>query len=220
MTASAADAYQPAIYNLTNNKQSTKTAPARSAGQLTYGDEQPSISRSPARRGTPASRQAQSRSRPGTRRYALARSRIAQMARTRACFLRRNFRRKLRPGRLLQREFRLSGVSILLSASRCHALPLENRPSLSATKLTYGREQSERFSVTVSPQHVGSPAGTVTIKTGAVTLCTVTLTDGKSSCRLSSKDLKPGTYKVVARYKGDVDFAGSTSKPASLTVNR
>ena len=47
---------------------------------------------------------------------------------------------------------------------------------LSSKKVTYGDEQAEHLSVTVSPQHSGPTAtGTVTIKASATTLCVIKL---------------------------------------------
>jgi hypothetical protein len=83
---------------------------------------------------------------------------------------------------------------------------------LSATKITYGHEQSERLSVTVSSQFPGSmPTGTVTVKASTGTLCVITLSSGKGSCRLSPNKLKARTYSLVATYGGSTNFKGSTS---------
>jgi hypothetical protein len=90
---------------------------------------------------------------------------------------------------------------------------------LSATKVTYGNEQTEHLAVTVSPQYSGStPTGTVTIKQAATTLCTITLSSGKGSCTLSAKKLPVGTYYLVARYGGSANFGSSASVTETLTV--
>jgi hypothetical protein len=89
---------------------------------------------------------------------------------------------------------------------------------LSAAKVTYGHEQVEHLSVTVSPQFPGSmPTGTVTVKASTGTLCVITLSSGKGSCRLSPKRLKARTYSLVATYGGSTNFKGSTSVK-TLTV--
>jgi hypothetical protein len=86
-------------------------------------------------------------------------------------------------------------------------------------KVTYGDEQTEHISVSVSPQHSGSmPAGTVTIKKSATTLCVIKLSSGKGSCTLSAKNLKVGTYHVVATYDGSKSYQGSTSAKVTLIV--
>jgi hypothetical protein len=90
---------------------------------------------------------------------------------------------------------------------------------LSSKKVTYGDEQAEHLSVTVSPQLQGSvPTGTVTIKASTTTLCEITLKSGKGSCTLSPKKLKAGTYHLVATYGGNSNFEGSTSAKETLTV--
>jgi hypothetical protein len=89
---------------------------------------------------------------------------------------------------------------------------------LSATKVTYGHEQTERLAVTVSSQFPGSmPTGTVTVKASTGTLCVITLSSGKGSCRLSPNKLKARTYSFVATYGGSTNFKGSTSVK-TLTV--
>ena len=90
--------------------------------------------------------------------------------------------------------------------------------SLSATKVTYGHEQAEHLTVTVTPRYSGIPAGKVTIKTGTTTACTVTLASGKGSCTLGASKLRAGTYTLVAAYPGSSDFTSSTSAKKTITV--
>jgi hypothetical protein len=90
---------------------------------------------------------------------------------------------------------------------------------LSATRVTYGHEQVEHLSVTVSPQYSGiTPTGSVTIKVSARTLCVIKLKSGKGSCMLSPKRLKAGTYHLVATYSGSANYKGSISAKETLTV--
>jgi subtilase family serine protease len=91
---------------------------------------------------------------------------------------------------------------------------------LSAARVTYGDEQTEHLSVTVSPQFPGSmPTGTVTVTASTGTLLwQVRLSSGKGSCRLLAKRLNVGTYRLVATYRGSTDFEGSTSVKKTLTV--
>jgi hypothetical protein len=90
---------------------------------------------------------------------------------------------------------------------------------LSAAKATYGHEQTEKLSVTVSPEYSGSrPTGTVRVKESSTQLCAFTLSSGKGSCTLSAKRLKAGTYHLVATYGGGTNFRGSTSAKETLTV--
>lgn len=89
--------------------------------------------------------------------------------------------------------------------------------ALSATRITYGHEQSERLTVTVKAQS-GTPAGKATVKAGTVTVCVITLRSGKGACSLTAKRLKPGTYHLAASYPGTVGFASSVSAQKTLTV--
>ena len=90
---------------------------------------------------------------------------------------------------------------------------------LSSKKVTYGDEQAEHLSVTVSPQRSGpTVTGTVTVKASATTLCVIKLKSGKGSCMLSPKRLKAGTYHLVATYGGSANYKGSTSAKETLTV--
>jgi hypothetical protein len=74
-------------------------------------------------------------------------------------------------------------------------------------------------SVTVSPQYSGTtPTGRVTITEPGTTLCVITLSSGKGSCRLSAKRLKAGAYRLVATYGGSKDFDRSASAKETLTV--
>ena len=92
---------------------------------------------------------------------------------------------------------------------------------LSTTTVAYGHEQTERISVTVSPQFAGNmPTGTVTVKTSRTMLCKIKLISGRGSCRLSAKKLKAGTYRLVATYGGSTDFKASTSNKKTLTATR
>jgi hypothetical protein len=90
---------------------------------------------------------------------------------------------------------------------------------LSATKVTYGHEQVEHLSVTVSPQYSGlTPTGTVTVKDSTKTLCTIKLSSAKGSCTLSNVKLNAGTYSLVATYGGSTNFDTSSSVKEILTV--
>jgi len=88
---------------------------------------------------------------------------------------------------------------------------------LSAGKVTYGHEKSEKLSVTVTP---APPTGTVTISNGTTTVCSINLSKGKGSCSLSNAQLAAGVYSLVATYAGEQSaqqlliVAKATSKTA------
>ena len=84
--------------------------------------------------------------------------------------------------------------------------------------MTYGHEQAEHLTVTVTPQYSGTPSGKVTIKTGTTTVCTITLASGKGHCTLTARQLRRGTYTLAAAYPGSSDFTSSTSARKTLTV--
>ena len=90
--------------------------------------------------------------------------------------------------------------------------------SLSAAKVSYGREGSERVSVAVTAQADGPATGTVTVTAGSATLCVITLRSGRGSCTLTARRLRPGTYRLTAAYPGSADFRGSASGARTLIV--
>ncbi len=90
---------------------------------------------------------------------------------------------------------------------------------LSATKVTFGHEQAEHFSVTVSPNYSGpTPAGRVSVRRSTTTLCVVTLSSAKGSCTLARARLLASAYVIYATYSSNSSFVGSTSAKKSLTV--
>ncbi len=92
--------------------------------------------------------------------------------------------------------------------------------ALSAAKVTYGKEQAERLAVAVAPPFGGIPIGTVTVKSGSVTVCVITVKAARGTCSLPARKLPAGVYHLVAAYRGSADFAGSVSAAKTLTVVR
>jgi hypothetical protein len=92
--------------------------------------------------------------------------------------------------------------------------------SLSATQVTYGREQAERLQVTVASERGGTPTGIVTVASGKTTVCVIKLASGQGACTLAAAKLKPGTYHLAAGYADSAEFAASASAahPLTLTV--
>ncbi len=61
--------------------------------------------------------------------------------------------------------------------------------SLSAARVTYGHEQAETFSVSVSPTYTGPvPSGFVLVKKSTTTLCVIKLSAAKGSCSLTPRN--------------------------------
>jgi hypothetical protein len=90
----------------------------------------------------------------------------------------------------------------------------------SAATVVYGKEQAERLSVAVRPDHGGTPTGRVIVKSGAATVCVITLVAGKGSCSLSARSLGIGAHELVVSYAGCANFTGSASARMTLTVVR
>ena len=92
--------------------------------------------------------------------------------------------------------------------------------SLSATKVAFGHEQQETFSVSVKGAYPGAtPRRTCKVMKSTTTLCVITLAKGKGSCKLAASALAARTYRVVANYVASTDFAGSSSSRKNLTVS-
>jgi hypothetical protein len=95
--------------------------------------------------------------------------------------------------------------------------PTATAVTMSAAKVSYGDEQAERISVRVTAGSAGTPAGTVTVKSGATTICTITLASGKGSCALQARRLPAGPVKVTASYNGSFVY-GLSASTAGFTV--
>ncbi len=107
-------------------------------------------------------------------------------------------------------------VSLVISETTSTAL------KLSAAKVTYGSEQSERLTVTITPEvtsaAAGAITGTVTITASGRKACSITLSAGKGACTLGARALPAGSYQLVAAYVGTAVFGASASRAASLVV--
>ena len=110
-------------------------------------------------------------------------------------------------------------LAVLWAQRRAHSA---TALSLSRSVVSGRREAEEEFSVSVSPaaQTAEVPEGTVDVRAGWRELCRVHLSDGAGQCSLPAWELAPGSYEVVARYRGDADFAPSTSAGQQLFVRR
>jgi hypothetical protein len=87
------------------------------------------------------------------------------------------------------------------------------RLALSQSSVSYGSENSEMFTATVSSA-AGTPTGTVAIGSSAGTLCSISLIGGIGHCTLTATQLADGTYtNVVATFTANGIFAGSSSSP-------
>jgi hypothetical protein len=87
----------------------------------------------------------------------------------------------------------------------------------SADVIAFGSEDAELFTVEVIPAVSGTPTGNVTVKNGAVAVCTIPLAT-KDGCFLKPTQLKLGSYQITATYNGDSTNAVSTSPAQPVTV--
>jgi hypothetical protein len=111
-----------------------------------------------------------------------------------------------------------SGASQAFIVDEMPVQPTVTTASLSAATVLFGHEQSERVSAAVSAT-LGTPSGTVTVTSGTSTICVITLTSGVGSCALTLRQLRPGTYQLVASFGGSPSFEPSASASMTLTVS-
>ena len=90
--------------------------------------------------------------------------------------------------------------------------------ALSAAKVTYGHEQTEKVTATVRATWPTAPSGKVTVSAGGTTLCTITLASGHGSCALPAAHFARGTASLTAHYGGGPGFVASTTGTKSFTV--
>jgi hypothetical protein len=91
--------------------------------------------------------------------------------------------------------------------------------SVSPAKVTYGDEQVARVTVRVTAAaHAGTPTGSVLVRSGATTICTIKLSQGAGSCTLGARQLKAGSPLLTASYPGDQDHYSSGSPSEKVTV--
>jgi len=88
----------------------------------------------------------------------------------------------------------------------------------SAAQATYGSEQAETLTATVSGADGGTPAGTVAVTDGATPVCTITLAGGQGTCSLSATAIPAGTDTLTATYSGNAAYVAATST-ATVTVS-
>ncbi len=108
-----------------------------------------------------------------------------------------------------------TSVSLPLTVSRART---STRLVLARTVISYGHENSERLTISVS--HAGSvyATGKVAIKAGRTVLCTIILSRGGGNCTLTTTKLRPGTYHLTAAYPGNGNYSPSGSASETLKV--
>jgi len=93
--------------------------------------------------------------------------------------------------------------------------------SITSAKTTYGSESNEKLTTAVAvPAGLPNAPGTVTIKAGKQTLCTIALKRDAGGCTLAAAELLAGRHGVVATYVASTNFSSSSSKQEIVTVSR
>jgi hypothetical protein len=115
--------------------------------------------------------------------------------------------------------------SYLDSQSPATAITIARAPSATSLTLSRGRvnyqhERQERLTVAVKLATGATPTGTVAVAAGHTTLCVITLRAGHGSCVLRNRQLKPGTRRIRAVYRGNADADPSDSAFKTLRIAR
>jgi hypothetical protein len=88
----------------------------------------------------------------------------------------------------------------------------------SASKVTYGDEQAEKFTATVTSADGGTPTGTVTVVDANTDICRITLSGGTGTCTLPTTVLRSdATTQLTATYSGDATYIAADAT-ASLNI--
>ena len=192
----------------------TGTSVALSTAQVTYGDEKAEKVTVTVRATTPAP--------PGTIKVTAGSTALCTIklaSGTGSCALPVG---QLAPGKATLTARYGGGPGFAPSAGTSKSLTIAKAGTTTVLKLStaqvpYGHEQQEKLAVRVIPRYAGRPTGTVTMLWRGVTLCVIKLNRDVGGCALGSRQLRPGTYHVVAEYHGDRDFNGSSAKQ-TLTI--
>lgn len=117
-----------------------------------------------------------------------------------------------------------SNANLSGSTSAAKTLAVKAAPTTTAlsltTPVTYGAEGSADFTVTVSATGA-TPTGTVAVREGTTTLCTITLSSGTGECSLTAAQLPARSYAVAAVYSSSTaNFSGSRSTAETLVVTK
>jgi hypothetical protein len=109
-----------------------------------------------------------------------------------------------------------------ISKSVCYSTCASSTWLNQASELVrYGSEDLQIFHVTVRPAVLGftrAPTGTVAVKSGSTTLCTIVLSIRGGSCSPSPRALPPGFHSVRGYYSGDATLSPSISNVRAFQI--
>jgi large repetitive protein len=107
-------------------------------------------------------------------------------------------------------DFQASSATATVTIARAKS---STSLQLSRSTVTYRHEGAEKL--TASIRRIGNTTfsgGKITIKAGAITVCTVTIKNDSGSCTLSNTKLKKGSYTLVASFPGNGDLLPSSAR--------
>ena len=136
----------------------------------------------------------------------------------------------------------LPSNAVVPTAAAGRKSPTRLTLTMSQSRILFGREEVEHFSVTVrSPNNGPDPTGRVFImaqscRTGSPNIigycpawslaprmdfaCTITLTAGSGGCTLPSRGLYVGTYRLWAFYTGSASYKSSSTSRILVVLRR
>jgi hypothetical protein len=92
--------------------------------------------------------------------------------------------------------------------------------AMSAARARSGHEQAVRITVRVASRTGGTPGGHVAVTAGKTTVCLITLKGGQGNCTMGPNKLRPGTYQLLATYRGSTVYARSAAVKKTLVVTK
>jgi hypothetical protein len=111
-------------------------------------------------------------------------------------------------------------VQFVTTTIRVKKSPSTTSLSMSSGSVTVGAEETEVFHVAVSGPNGAPGIGTVVVRAGKKSVCSVALDgSGTGACSPTDAALKPGSYPVVATLSKSTSLKRSSSPGQTLTVS-
>jgi Bacterial Ig-like domain (group 3) len=95
--------------------------------------------------------------------------------------------------------------------------------SISSQSAAFGTEGAVQLSATVTAGTTGSPTGSIAVKNGGTTICTIALAASSpdastGSCTIGNSSLSLGAHSLTADYLGDGNYQSSISAVQPLNI--